>query len=96
MDNSIQDTGYEKLRTLALAVSNSDIDPRVITEAFAKHLLDIDLDENLIDVGTLYLKAGIPENYFEDGSWNLYWQEAPEQLLNLYRYLIQIPEYQLS
>ena len=34
--------------------------------------------------------------FFEDGSWNLYWQEAPEQLLNLYRYLIQIPEYQLS
>ena len=92
----IEDTGYEKLRTLALAVSNSDTDPRVITEAFAKHLLDIDLDENLIDIGTLYLKAGIPENYFEDGSWNLYWQEAPEQLLNLYRYLIQIPEYQLS
>ena len=40
--------------------------------------------------------ASIPENYFEDGSWNLYWQEAPELLLNLYRYLIQIPEYQLS
>ncbi len=92
----IEDSGYEKIRSLALTVSDSSNDPRIITASFAKQVLDVDLDENLIDVGTLYLKAGIPENYFEDGSWNLNWQEAPDQLLNLYRYLIQIPEYQLS
>jgi len=92
----LEPSGYEKLRSLALTASDSENDPAVITEAFAKHILDVDLDENLIEVGTLYLKAGIPENYFDDGSWSLYWEEAPQQLLNLYRYLIQIPEYQLS
>ncbi len=92
----IEDSGYEKIRSLAITISESESDPQIITAAFAKQVLDVDLDDNLIDVGVLYLKAGIPENYFDDGSWNLNWQEAPQQLLNLFRYLIQIPEYQLS
>lgn len=96
MNNYIENGGYEKLRQLAISVSPSNNDPTIIAEAVANHLLDITLDQDLITVATQYLKAGIPENYFMDGSWNLNWEEAPEQLLNMLRFIIQIPEFQLS
>ena len=96
LNNYITDSALEKLRTLALTLSNSSNDPYEITSAFVGHVLAVELNEDLIEVGTQYLKAGIPENYFDDGSWNLYWDEAPEQVLNLLKYIVRLPEYQLS
>ena len=96
INNFLTDEGYSKLRTFALAVSPSPNDPALIASACASHILGFELSPSLQEVATLYLKAGIPENYFNDGSWNLYWDEAPQQLSNLLRYLIQVPEFQLS
>jgi uncharacterized protein (DUF1800 family) len=94
--NYLEDTGKEKLRQLALAITNESNDPLVIVMAMSDVFSSVELNQELIDVGTLYLKAGIPQNYFDDGSWNLYWDEAPDQLVNLISYFIQIPEFQLT
>ncbi len=88
--------GGEKLRQLALLLSGGSNDPVQIASDMADHFLAINLDPELKEVATLFLKAGIPENYFDDGSWNLNWEEATDQLINLLAYFIQIPEMQLA
>lgn len=92
----LSDTGHEKLRQLALTLANESNDPAVIAAAMAEHWLAIPLSDDLKEVATLFLRAGIPDNYFDDGSWTLYWEEAPSQLANLLSYFIQIPEFQLA
>lgn len=96
LNNYITNSALEKLRQMAITLSDSSNDPNVITSAIIDHVIAIDLNQDLRDVGTQYLKAGIPENYFDDGSWNLNWEEAPEQILNLLKYIVRLPEYQLS
>ena len=96
LNNYINDSGKEKIRQLAIQVSDSLSDPLSIAIAMSELLIGIPLDQELVDVAVLNLKGGIPENYFDDGSWNLYWEEAPDQLLNMYRFFNQLPEYQLS
>jgi uncharacterized protein (DUF1800 family) len=48
------------------------------------------------EVAIQYLKAGIPQNYFDDGSWNLGWDSAPDQIINLLGYLTRLPEFQMN
>lgn len=92
----LNESGYEKLRQLAIDLTSESNDPFVITMAMAEHFLGAELDEESKIVATLYLRSGIPDNYFDDGSWNLYWEEAPQQLANLLAYFIQLPEFQLA
>jgi uncharacterized protein (DUF1800 family) len=86
----------EQYRNLAIALSTSTTDPLLITQGIAKHFLNSDLRPEHIDVAVQYFKAGIPQNYFDDGSWNIYWNEAPYQIRNLLFYLTRLPEFQLT
>ncbi len=89
------DTAMSNLRQLALDLTNGSNDPTLITEALIDHFSGQTLDAVHLQAAVGYFKAGIPANYFLDGSWNLYWDEAPEQILNLLRYLAKLPEFQL-
>ena len=40
-------------------------------------------------------KMDVPENYFENGTWNLDWDSAPAQVATLIYYLVRVPEFQL-
>lgn len=90
------DSARGKLLDLALELSPSITDPVLITQAIASHFLNHELEPNHLATAVDYLKGEIPENYFEDGSWNLYFDEAPDQLINLLYFLMRLPEYQLS
>ena len=96
LNNYFNEAGHERIRDLVLEISPSENDPKIITAAMAEYWLGLELEEDLIDVGVQFLKAGIPENYFDDGTWSLYWPEAPQQVVNLFKYFIQLPEYQLT
>ncbi len=50
------------------------------------------------DRATTVFKIEIPENYFEDGSWSLDWDEqiVLVQLYNLLRHIVRLPEFQLN
>jgi uncharacterized protein (DUF1800 family) len=48
------------------------------------------------EAATQVFKYEIPENYFEDGSWNINWDTMPEQVLLLMNHISQLPEYQLN
>lgn len=96
LNNYINDSGKEKIRQLAITASSDLSDTEAIVRAMTGLILSVPLDDDLIEVAVLHLKGNIPENYFQDGSWNLYWEEAPDQLLNLYRFFNQLPEFQLT
>lgn len=87
----------ESLRQLAISLVTPSINnPEVITKAITLHFIGKELDATLHDAAVLYLKGDIPENYYEDGTWNLNWNEAPFQIANLLVFLIKLPEFQLS
>lgn len=91
------DKNREDLRAMAIGLSSPKInDPDHITRALTLHFIGRPLDENLHESAVLYLKGDIPQNYFDDQSWNLEWNEAPFQIGNLLVYLSKLPEFQLS
>ncbi|MFN4255978.1 MAG: DUF1800 family protein [Saprospiraceae bacterium] len=86
----------ENLRATAQTLTNDSNDPRVVTAALVGFFLGQTLDAVHLEAAVLNFKAGIPENYFLDGSWNLYWDEAPYQIVNMLYYLVRLPEFQLT
>ncbi|MBK8699078.1 MAG: DUF1800 domain-containing protein [Saprospiraceae bacterium] len=90
-------TNREQLRTLAINLAAPvQNDPDAITRALCLHFLGAELEDDLHQKAVLYFKGDIPQNYFEDGSWNLSWNEAPFQVGNLLQFLVKLPEFQLS
>jgi hypothetical protein len=86
----------EPLREMAIAlVGQEENDPAVITQALAEYFLNQSIPPQQLETAVLYFKGEIPENYFEDGTWSLYYGEVPEQIANLLTYLIRLPEWQL-
>ncbi|MEO6037709.1 MAG: DUF1800 domain-containing protein, partial [Saprospiraceae bacterium] len=65
-------------------------------QALVEFFLGQNLEPLHFQSAVVYFKANIPENYFQDGSWSLYWDEAPDQIVNLLYYLIKLPEFQLT
>jgi uncharacterized protein (DUF1800 family) len=85
----------EYLRATLLEMVPVNNDPLMITDAIILYITGQELEEVHRLAALAYLKEGIPENYFTDGSWNLYWDEAPYQIINCWNYLIRLPEAQL-
>lgn len=86
----------ENLRTLAQTLTNDSNDPTLITAALIEFMTGQTMDPVHLQGAVVNFKAGIPENYYLDGSWNLYWDEAPYQIVNMLYYLVRLPEFQLS
>jgi len=86
----------DNLRTLAKNLTNDSNKPEIITPALIDFFTGQSLDDIHLNAAIGYFKAGVPENYFTDGSWNLNWDSAPEQIVNLIKYLATLPEFQLS
>lgn len=86
----------ENLRAIAITLTNESNDPAVIVPVLIDHFMGQTLDPVHETAAVAYFKAGIPENYYLDGSWNLYWDEAPYQIVNLLYYLVKLPEFQLT
>ena len=90
------ETLRENLRVLAQTLTNDSQDPTVVTQALIEFFIGQDLEPVHQQAATAYFKSGIPENYYQDGSWSLYWDEAPYQVVNLLYYLVRLPEFQLT
>lgn len=86
----------DNLRTLAKTLTNDSKDPVVISAALVDFFSGQTLDPIYAQAAVDYFKAGIPEGYFTDGTWNLNWDEVPDQIINLLKYLARLPEYQLT
>ena len=94
---------YENYRykyiEFAKQISGNSNDPDYITQQIVDFYMPAGLQTpNDYDQATVVFKTEIPENYFQDGSWNLDWDEdvVAAQIALLIRHISRIPEYQLS
>ncbi len=90
--------GYEfSLVDLARDLSNDSNDPEFITQVMVDHFVSKPLHTaNDYVVATDIFKWEIPQNYYDDGTWNLSWSEAPYQCYLLLVHIAKMPEFQLK
>ncbi|MBC2843695.1 DUF1800 domain-containing protein [Winogradskyella flava] len=91
------DNFQEELRYFAIESSNNSNDPYAVAKSIIDRFMPLELfTESDYQDATDVLKHNLPENYYENGIWNLQYQSAPYQVLLLIRHLIKIPEFQLK
>ena len=91
----LDDPGRAQMVQLALDLSNGSNNPEIIVGLVANHFLGKDLSPAALQTAIQYFKGDVPENYFQDGSWSLYWDSAPWQMLTLINHLVRLPEFHL-
>ncbi len=87
----------EQLRQLAKLLAGADnTDPYLVTMAVVKAVLPkgLQLDSDYENM-TATFKMDIPQNYFDENSWNLDWETVPAQMGLLLVKITQQPEFQL-
>jgi len=90
--------GYgNSFRNLAKNLSNDSNDPNYITTVIINHFVSKELyTPQDYETATDIFKWEIPQNYYDDGLWNLDWDEAPFQVTLLLKHIATIPEFQLK
>ena len=87
----------EQFRELAITLSGNSNDPAFITEQvvnfFVSRALFTPMD---YEIATGILRWEVPDNYYDDGLWNLSWDSAPYQVLLLIFHIFRMPEFQLK
>lgn len=87
----------ETFRQLAIDLTNNSNDPGFITRTIVDYFNSKELfTESDYDAATDIFKWTIPQNYYDDGLWNLSWGEAPWQVYLLLKHLSTMPEFQLK
>ncbi|MGK0386799.1 MAG: hypothetical protein ACI849_001418 [Patiriisocius sp.] len=82
---------------LARELSSDSNDPFVITRAIVDFFMSKELfTETDYDIATTILKWEVPQNYYDDGLWNLGWDSAPYQVYLLLIHMMRMPEFQLK
>lgn len=87
----------EELRTLAIDASNNSNDPYIVAKSIVDKFVPKELHSiSDYDIATDIFKANIPQNYFDNGQWDLYWDQAPYQIVLLLIHLSKMPEFQIN
>jgi hypothetical protein len=82
---------------LARDLTNDSIDPEYITRVLVDYFLSKELHSpGDYDIATDIFKWEIPQNYYDEGLWNLSWSEAPYQVSLLLKHIARMPEFQLK
>ncbi|MCH9660077.1 MAG: DUF1800 domain-containing protein [Bacteroidetes bacterium] len=94
----LYDNGFEfTLVQLARDLSNDSNDPDFITQVMVEHFVSKTLHTATdYDIATDIFKWDIPQNYYDDGTWNLSWSTAPFQCFLLLTHIARMPEFQLK
>ncbi len=92
-DNGLEATLVDFARDL----SNNSNDPYFITEVVIDRFMTKQLHSAAdYEIATVIFKWDIPQNYYDDGLWNLDWTTAPYQMFLLLKHIATIPEFQLK
>ena len=87
----------QELRTFAIDSSNNSNDPYVVTKSIIDRFVPKELHTTTdYEIATTVFKANIPQNYFDNQQWSLYWDQAPWQVTLLLLHIIKMPEFQLK
>lgn len=94
----LYESGLEQtLVDLARDLSNDSNDPQFITQVMVDHFMTKPLyTANDYVIATDIFKWDVPQNYYDDGIWNLSWSSAPLQCLLLLVHIVKMPEFQLK
>ncbi len=86
-----------ELVTFAKTLSNNSNDPAFITRSIVDHFVVNGLQsENAYEVATEVFKFEVPQNYFDEGLWNLDWEYVDVMVALLLIHVSQLPEFQLG
>jgi len=94
----VQGETLEPLRDFAIKLSsNTEIDPAVVVRNIIDYILPngLQFDQEYEEAITVF-KGEVPQNYFDEGIWNLDWEYAPVQVFLLLSHLARVPEFQLK
>jgi uncharacterized protein (DUF1800 family) len=92
----ILSTRPERYKELIFSLTSSTDDPYKITRDVVNGFIPAGLQSEFeYEQLTQIFKWEVPENYFEDGSWNIYWDTMPFQTIALIQQIIRLPEFQL-
>jgi len=81
------------------AYVNNINDPAFITKQLIDYFIPTILQKAVdYENGVMAFKYEVPENYFQDGSWNLDWEQeiVAAQIALLLRYISRLPEFQMA
>lgn len=71
-------------------------DPALVAQLIVDHFIPNGLNTpDAYDRATDVFKWEVPQNYFDDGSWNLNWETVPTQVGVLLLHISKLPEFQL-
>jgi len=97
--NNQFNTDKEQFRILAYTIAGISNDVEVISKAIVNWFLPEELLSDLdysIALDTFKIDS-IPENYYEDGTWDLLtFNQVPKQVRELLKHIVQQPEFQLK
>lgn len=80
----------------ALTTDNAN-DPALVTQAIVDYLIPNGLTTpEAYEAATAVFKWEVPQNYYDSGEWNLYWETVPVQVGLLMQHISRLPEFQLS
>lgn len=84
------------LVNFAKAISNNSSNAALVSRLIVDHFVPKDLQfETDYERSLEVFKAEIPDNYFQDGQWNLEWPTAAAQVGLLMDHIIRKPDFQL-
>jgi len=87
----------EQFRNFAINLSGDSNDPELITRSIIDFFMSRPLHTATdYDIATTVFRWEIPDNYYDDGIWNLGWDSAPYQVLLLMFHISTMPEFQLK
>ncbi len=82
---------------LAKALTNDSKDPYFITKTLVDHFMCKELYTiSDYDIATDIFKWEVPQNYYDNGIWNLDSSSAPYQVSILLKHIARMPEFQLK
>ena len=92
-----QNSHDQEFVDLAKALSNDSNDPYFITKTLVDHFMCKELySPSDYDIATVIFKWDVPQNYYDNGIWNLDSSTAPYQVSILLKHIARMPEFQLK
>ena len=93
----VYQTTPSELVDFAKAVSGNSNDPAFVTRSIVDHFVLGGLQtEAEYEVATTVFKFEVPQNYFDEGVWNLDWEYVDIMVVLLLYHIAQLPEFQLG
>ncbi len=87
----------EQLRQFAIDVSgNSTNADEVATAIFETLMTEVPYTLADFETGIDVFKSSVPSNYFEDNIWTLTFPGVPQQVTELLKYIVFLPDYHLK